>query len=89
MTAIFELYICLGSMPTQADIREVINVIGDQHAQFHVIGLMQGFWKGIPEDTLVVQVSDDQVAVRQTAEMLKVLLEHDAISIVDLKKKFK
>lgn len=89
MTSIFEIYIGLGSLAAQGGIHEVINLISDRHAQFQVIGLMEGFWKGIPEDTLVVQVSDEKAEVYSTGEMLKFLTQQDAIWIDDINMKFR
>ena len=68
---IFEVYIALGSLAANGEVHEIIDLISSRHYQFRVIGIVQGFWEENPEDTLLVQVSDNEQALEQTVEKLK------------------
>lgn len=84
----YELYVALGDLAASGDVHKVINLISGQHYQFRVIGILQGFWEENPEDTLLVQVSDNEKALEQTVEKLKEYLGTDAVWAQNIQDKF-
>lgn len=88
MKTIYELYIAIGDLAATGGVQDVINLIGSKHYQFRVIGIVQGFWEENPQDTLLVQVSDNEQVLEQTIEKLKDYLDTDAVWAQNIQDKF-
>lgn len=81
---IYELYIALGNFTTTSGANDIINLVGDKHYHFKVVGIVRGFWEDNPQDTLLVQVSDTETALEQTVQKLKEHLDTDEVWMQDI-----
>lgn len=88
LKTVHELYVAIGSLAANGNARTVIDLISRQHYQYKVIGILQGFWEETSNDTLLVQVVDNESALEQTIEKLKEELGTDAVWAEDIRDKF-
>lgn len=63
------LYICLENNETIVR-NNIVKTIASRHQHFVVDGVIDGYWRGFAEDTLIVKIFGDSGAVEDTANVL-------------------
>jgi hypothetical protein len=62
----------------------VKEILTECHENFVLKGVVDGYWGGVPKETLVVMITDYEAIIRDTVEKLKRELGLDHIAIAEV-----
>lgn len=83
MERYYKLYFRVNTREDNVTPETIIEIIKSRHHQFINEGLLEGYWRGFPEETLSLVVTDDEEAVIETVEAIKSELGTQYITMLD------
>lgn len=83
MDRFYKVYFRVDTREDNTMTNTIIEIIKARHTQFIIEGMLEGYWRGFPEETLAIVVTDDEEAVIETVQLIKQELGTQYVAIVD------
>jgi hypothetical protein len=83
MDRFYKVYFRVDTREDNTMTNTIIEIIKDRHTQFIIEDMLEGYWRGFPEETLAIVVIDDEEAVIETVQLIKQELGTQYVAIVD------
>lgn len=81
--ATVQLYVGANNLTGEVDRDDLIKILNDRHLGY-TLAEATGMWQGKAEPSVIVTLADDLSKIKQTAWLIKVALEQDAVGMVTL-----
>jgi hypothetical protein len=83
MERFYKLYFRVDTREDNTTPDTIVEIIKSRHSQIIIEGMLEGYWRGFPEETLAILIADDEDAIIETVQIVKQQLGSQYVAMID------